>query len=102
MYIFFLYFASSKGQILRQCQLAYLYLLYAFKHRTLPKCIFLISPDLVSCSINFTVAINISSGVIFYYLTDFYSSHGSDQQKWNECIISDYTRHINLFQGIAF
>lgn len=43
-----------------------------------------------------------TSEVIFYYLTDFYSAYGSDQQKWNECIIGDYTGHINLFQGIAF
>lgn len=44
MYIYFLYFTLSK----------------AFKHRIWPKCIFLISPKLVSWSIHFIVAINIS------------------------------------------
>lgn len=41
-------------------------------------------------------------GVIFYYMIVFYSTYGSDQQKWNECIISEYTGCMNLFHGIAF
>lgn len=42
-----------------------------------------------------------ATGVIFYYLTDFSSTHGSDQQKWNEGIINDLAGH-NIFQVFVF
>lgn len=43
-----------------------------------------------------------ATGVIFYYLTDFSSTHGSDQKKWNEGIINDLYGHINIFQVFVF
>lgn len=43
-----------------------------------------------------------TSGVIFYYLIDLPSIHGSDQQKWTEGIISDLIGYVNIFQVFVF